>query len=45
MRKWSRRYLRQAFEGGQVLVGDQPISFDAYCKYADANRDELPLYL
>ncbi|PSC67070.1 F-box protein [Micractinium conductrix] len=28
-----------------VLVGDQPISFDAYCKYSDANNDELPLYL
>ena len=31
--------------GGRVVVGDQPISFDAYCRYADANRDELPLYL
>lgn len=29
----------------QVLVGDQPIPFDSYCKYADTNTDELPLYL
>jgi len=29
----------------QVVVGDQPISFDAYCKYSDTNNDELPLYL
>lgn len=29
----------------QVLVGDQPISFEAYWKYADSNTDELPLYL
>lgn len=29
----------------QVLVGDQPISYEAYCRYADANTDELPLYL
>ena len=45
MKRWSRRYLQRAFRGGRVLVGDQPISFDAYCRYADANRDELPLYL
>lgn len=29
----------------QVIVGDQPISFDAYCRYSDQNCDELPLYL
>lgn len=29
----------------QVIVGDQPISFDAYCRYSDQNNDELPLYL
>jgi hypothetical protein len=45
MEKWSRQYLEAAFEGSHVLVGDQPISFQAYCKYADTNRDELPLYL
>jgi hypothetical protein len=90
MKKWSRRYLRKAFEGKQagrrwlassklfnlngllaslggmpasptcflrllftvgfwcmvqVVVGDQPISFDTYCRYANTNRDELPLYL
>jgi hypothetical protein len=45
MKRWSRRYLQRAFKGGRVVVGDQPIFFDAYCRYADANRDELPLYL
>ncbi len=45
MKKWSRGYLQQAFEGGKVVVGDQPVSFNSYCQYADANRDELPLYL
>lgn len=45
MKKWSRAYLKKAFKGGMVLVGDQPIPFDSYCKYADTNTDELPLYL
>lgn len=45
MKRWSRRYLQKAFKGKQVIVGDQPISFDAYCRYSDQNCDELPLYL
>lgn len=45
MRKWTREYLKKAFKGGTVLVGDAPMSFEAYCSYADAQRDELPLYL
>jgi hypothetical protein len=45
MKRWTRGYLRRAFAGKSVIVGDQPLPFDAYCAYADANRDELPLYL
>lgn len=45
MKRWSRGYLQKAFKGKQVIVGDQPISFDAYCRYSDQNNDELPLYL
>eukprot|EP00887_Chlorella_sp_A99_P005234 scaffold1.g5234.t1 len=43
--KWTREYLKEAFEGGSVIVGDAPMSFEAYCEYSDANSDELPLYL
>ena len=44
-RKWDRAYLSRAFSGRSVLVGDAPMAFDEYCRYADAQRDELPLYL
>ena len=44
-KKWTREYLRKAFKNGSVLVGDAPMSFEAYCSYADAQKDELPLYL
>lgn len=45
MKKWSRSYLQKAFKNGSVIVGDAPMSFEAYCRYADAQQDELPLYL
>lgn len=44
-KKWSRAYLRKALNGHSVMVGDAPMSFDAYCRYADAQQDEMPLYL
>ena len=35
-RKWSREYLAQAFQGRSVIVGDQPMGFDAFCAYCGA---------
>ena len=43
--KWNRSYLKEAFAGGQVIVADAPMSFEAYCAYADSNADELPLWV
>lgn len=44
--KWKdRKYLMDAFRNHPVLVGDAPMSFESYCAYADAQQDELPLYL
>ena len=45
VRKWNKDYLRTVFQGRTVIVGDVPMSFEAYCSYADAQSDELPLYL
>ena len=45
MQRWTREYLAAAFGDRPVVVGDQPVSFGAYCRYSDANHDELPLYL
>ena len=45
MTRWSDSYLQQAFEGQDVIVGDAPMAFDAYLRYAQQQRDELPLYL
>jgi hypothetical protein len=45
MQKWSRSYLQKAFKNVSVIVGDAPMKFDSYCRYADAQQDELPLYL
>jgi hypothetical protein len=42
---WDRPYLQRALGGADVLVGDAPMPFAEYCAYADAQRDELPLYL
>jgi hypothetical protein len=44
-RKWSRAYLAKALGDAPVFVGNAPLPFGAYCAYADAQRDELPLYL
>jgi len=44
-KKWNRQYLQQALHGCSVMVGDAPLSFDAYCRYVDAQCDEMPLYL
>lgn len=43
--RWDRPYLAAAFKDQPVVVGDMPMSFDTYCRYSDANSDELPLYL
>ncbi|KAL6766636.1 hypothetical protein ACKKBG_A36795 [Auxenochlorella protothecoides x Auxenochlorella symbiontica] len=45
MQKWGREYLAEKLAGHSVLVGDAPMSFEGYCAYADAQSDELPLYL
>jgi hypothetical protein len=45
MQKWSRYYLQKAFKHGSVIVGDAPMKFESYCRYADSQHDELPLYL
>ncbi len=42
---WSVDYLRRAFEGSSVIVGDAPMAFDAYMSYCEQQRDEAPLYL
>lgn len=42
---WGREYLNQAFGENTVIVGDAPMRFSSYCKYMDAQSDELPLYL
>lgn len=44
-RSWSTGYLRRAFEGSSVIVGDAPMAFDAYMSYCEGQRDEAPLYL
>lgn len=45
MNKWTRPYLSQQFQGHSVLVGDAPTTYDRYIQYADAQSDEMPLYL
>jgi hypothetical protein len=45
MQKWNRSYLQKAFKDGSVIVGDASMKFEAYCRYADSQQDELPLYL
>lgn len=43
--KWTRAYLLQAFAGRAVIVGNAPMRLAPYLAYADANADEMPLYL
>ena len=46
MKKWSRGYLRRAFRGHKVVVGNYPMRFDDYLAYLDGARaDDAPLYL
>lgn len=45
LQAWNREYLSQAFGKNAVIVGDAPMKFSSYCKYMDAQSDELPLYL
>jgi len=42
---WSMDYLRRAFQGSPVIVGDAPMAFDAYMSYCEQQRDEAPLYM
>ena len=44
-REWDLDYLRRAFESSPVIVGDAPMSFDAYLVYCEQQHDEAPLYL
>ncbi|KAI8464575.1 MAG: hypothetical protein J3K34DRAFT_388468 [Monoraphidium minutum] len=45
VKKWTRPYLMQAFAGREVIVGNAPMRLAPYLAYADANADEMPLYL
>lgn len=42
---WSRERLYKSFKGKDVIVGDAPMTFDAYLRYCDMHHDEIPLYL
>ena len=44
-KKWTHDYLHKALEGSSVMVGDAPMTFTSYCRYADSQKDEMPLYL
>ena len=44
-RTWDTDYLRRAFGSSPVIVGDAPMSFDAYMTYCEQQHDEAPLYL
>lgn len=45
LKKWTRQYLREAFQGHKVVVGNYPMAFDDYLAYADSAIDDMPLYL
>ena len=42
---WDLDYLRKAFQGSSVIVGDAPMTFEAYITYCERQHDEAPLYL
>jgi hypothetical protein len=44
-KKWSNKYLRKAFAGGNVIVGNAPMAIDTFLAYQADTADEMPLYL